>query len=509
MIYLDALDGEDILGGGENGWHYGSRFVYEIYKRLKRPALMEMSTFHHHLWCVRSRVGAWDHPNRCYKKFIDLHCKENEQCRRMFLPSELGWWALKGWTGPQTEPTFSDDIEYLMCKCLGTDTGFALMGIDPDTQHKIPMLPRLGAIIRRYEELRHSGQVPGSIKAQLCASGKEFTLVGDLTSGWQFKPVQYATHRVESAEAWSSRWTTTNPFSAQPLRLRIEALMTAGPYDAEGNLTLADFATAGEFSQRAVGAGIAADLRPSKDQIKAGGVSGCYTAMNGNSGRIGSWAKCEKAFDPPKNLSGHQALGVWIYGDGQGELLNLQLRSPSHLVSGIGEHYITVDFSGWRYFELIEPDAERYGDFRWPYGDIYSIYRESVQFDQVQTLGIWYNHLPPGKQAMCHLSPIKALPLMASKLTNPTIAVGGKSVTFPVEVPSGHYLEFSSVEDCNLYGPNGELVSRVEPQGAIPVLKHGENELSFQAQPRGGLSLRAKITVIAQGDADSKVMRVE
>ncbi|MBN1342661.1 MAG: hypothetical protein JXQ73_08280, partial [Phycisphaerae bacterium] len=28
MIYLDALDGEDTLGGGENSWHYGSKFVF-------------------------------------------------------------------------------------------------------------------------------------------------------------------------------------------------------------------------------------------------------------------------------------------------------------------------------------------------------------------------------------------------------------------------------------------------------------------------------------------------
>jgi len=48
-IYLDALDGEGILGGNENAWHYGSRYAFEIWKRLKRPAVMEMSTFHHHL----------------------------------------------------------------------------------------------------------------------------------------------------------------------------------------------------------------------------------------------------------------------------------------------------------------------------------------------------------------------------------------------------------------------------------------------------------------------------
>ncbi|MBI4607221.1 MAG: hypothetical protein HY721_35095, partial [Planctomycetes bacterium] len=35
MMYMDALDGEDILGGPEWGWHYGSKFVFEVWKRLR------------------------------------------------------------------------------------------------------------------------------------------------------------------------------------------------------------------------------------------------------------------------------------------------------------------------------------------------------------------------------------------------------------------------------------------------------------------------------------------
>ena len=33
-IYLDALDGGDILGGETNAWHYESKFVFELWKRL-------------------------------------------------------------------------------------------------------------------------------------------------------------------------------------------------------------------------------------------------------------------------------------------------------------------------------------------------------------------------------------------------------------------------------------------------------------------------------------------
>jgi hypothetical protein len=500
MMYLDALDGADVLGGEENRWHYSARFVYEIWKRLKKPVLTESSAFAHHEWCVRSRLGAWDHPSRCYKKFVDIHVAANDSNRRIFLPSQLGWWALKSWTDPQTEPTFSDDIEYLMAKCLGTDTGFALMGIDPDNQGSVPALPRLGAIIRRYEDLRHSGKVPPSIKARLRVPGEEFLLTGSLKEGWNFRPARYAKHKVESAEPWSSRWTTSNRFAAQPLRLRIEALMAAGPYDGPGNPTLADFAAPGDFADRAAAAGITVDLKPSKDRIKVGVASGCFTATNASPNRPGSWAKCEKKFTPPQNLSGHQALGVWVYGDGQGETLNLQWKSPSHLVSGIGEHYITVDFTGWRYFELIESDADRYADFQWPYGDIYSIYRESVRLDQVETLGLWYNHLPLGKPATCYLSPIKALPWVASKLMHPTITIGGQAITFPVEIPSGHHLELMESGNCKLYGPNGAVVRDVTPQGAIPTLQPGDNAIRFQAQSPQNLSPRACVTVMTLGE---------
>jgi len=512
MIYLDALDGSDVLGGSDAFWHYSARFLYAIWRRLKRPALTESSACGHHEWCIRSRLGASDHPNRSYKKFIDLHCQGNLANRRLFLPGQLGWWALKQWSGAQTEPTFADDIEYLMGKCLGTDTGFALMGIDPNNVGTLPALPRLAAIIRRYEELRHSGKVSDSIKARLRVPGDEHTLIGSLQEGWQFRPVRYDKHKVENAQPWSSRWKTTNQFAAQPVRLRIEALMSAGGYDAPGNVVLADFASAEDFATREAAASVSAAWTPSKElppadaasdvgADKIGNAGGCLTAANGRPDRLGSWTRLQKAFSPPQNLSNHQALGLWVHGDGQGETLNVQLKSPPHLVSGTGDHYIVVDFTGWRYFELIEPEGERYENYQWPYAGGYDIYREPVQFGHVATLGLWYNDLPPGKPVTCYLSPIKAMPLVAGKWTNPTLTIAGQTITFPVEMESGQYLELLSAAECNLHGPSGELIRKVEPQGAIPTLQPGENEVSFQVQPQPGVTPRAKVTLMTEGEA--------
>jgi len=240
MIYLDALDGEDILGGGDASWHYGSRFVMELWQRLERPALMEMSTFHHHLWYVRSRMGAWDHPRRSHKRFIDIHCESNQACNRMFLPANLGWWAFKTFTGIEGEPTFADDIEYWCTKAIGTGSGLSLMGIDPTIAPETPALPRLAGIVRRYEDLRRADQVSPAVRARLAEPGVEFTLEGSGETA-RFFPVHSERHKVEAQADWSSTWRCHNPHKSQSPTVRIEAPQSVGPYDAPDNPLLADF----------------------------------------------------------------------------------------------------------------------------------------------------------------------------------------------------------------------------------------------------------------------------
>ncbi|MFA6562538.1 MAG: hypothetical protein WCV00_11580 [Verrucomicrobiia bacterium] len=504
MIYLDALDGEDVIAGAANGWHYGSKFTFEICKRLKRPAIMEMSTFHHHLWFVRARMGAWDHPTRSHKKFIDIHCAGNESCRRMFLPAHLGWWAFKTWTGPQGEPTFADDIEYLCAKALANDCGLSVMGITPENAPKTPALPRLAAIVKRYEELRRAKCFSKTVKEKLRVPGDEFTLVEQPKGKPQFCRVQYDKHKVLGLDGWSNEWKTTNKFSRQPLQLRIEALMSAGPYDAPGNITLADFADTSGFAKRVPNPAISAKLEPSSQCVKVGKVSGCYTAASKMTTRQGAWSNVGKTFSPPANLTGHEALGVWVHGDGKGEVLNLQLKSPSHLSHADGDHYITVDFTGWRYFELVEPEGQRHADYTWPYGGIYSIYRESIRPASIESLNLYFNNLPPKETATCYLSPVRALPTLKAKLRNPSVTLGGKTITFPVEIESGQYLEFRSPSDCKLYGPTGEVLGDVTPQGDAPVLEPGDSQLRFTCEPPAGLSPRAHVSVISHGELVGK-----
>jgi hypothetical protein len=500
MIYLDALDGGDTVAGREWAWHYEAKFTWEIWKRLKRPAIMEMSTFHHHLWYVRSRGGAWDHPTRSHKKFIDIHVAANEAYQRMFLPGHLGWWAFKTWSGASGDPTYPDDIEYLCAKALGHDTGFSIMGVDPTSIRKAGVLPRLSAIVRRYEALRHAGYFNEAVKEKLRVPGDEYRLVQAPDGEWCFVPAQYERHKVQGLDGWSNVWKVSNRFAEQPLKLRIQGLLSAGPYDAPGNPTLASFGAPDEFERPRTQNGITLMLQPSRAHVKAGGISGCLTASSALPTATRTWGCATRTFGPPLDLSAHQGLGVWVHGDGKGEVLNLQLTSPLHLSHAIADHYIDVNFTGWRYFELIEPEGARHADYAWPYGGIYSIYRESVRPSSIETLSLYVNNVPANGSVTTYLSPVRAVPVVKAKLRNPAVSVNGKTLTFPVEIESGQALEYLSPTECRLYAPSGELIREVTPVGEAPILKAGENEVRFMCEPTEGVNPRAYVWTITEGE---------
>ena len=90
--------------------------------------------------------------------------------------------------------------------------------------------------------------------------------------------------------------------------------------------------------------------------------------------------------------------------------------------------------------------------------------------------------------------------MASTKLANPAVTIGKKTILFPTEIESGSYLELNGPSDCKLYGPKGELIRQVTPQGEIPLLQRGQNEVKFRADMPAGVSARARVTVISAGE---------
>jgi hypothetical protein len=501
-IYLDAIDGATILRGSSENWYYSDKFVFEIAKNLKKPVGMEMASMTHHFWQFRSRWQAWDYPNRGQKQFLDLHSSTVNGGR--LLPLQFGWWTFLIFDPPQVDPTFSDVTGYLGCKILGFDAGISLQAFDRKSLKSVPAYQRSMAILKKYQDLRSSNTIGESIKAQLRQPGKEFTLFTDSQGRDRFKPAFYNVHKVTGLKDQSSTWETENSFGSQPVKVRIEALMSVAPYDSPDAITIADFTNPDVFGKEHRAAeGLSFDFKTTTEQIKSGGASGILTARsNGKVPRNASWTRLDKKFEPNLNLSKNQALGVWVYGDGQGEILSFRLDSPRYLFYGaLCDHYVDIDFTGWRYCELVESESTRWYDYKWDEDKWWgNIYIQNMDFAKIETFSLSMNNIPAGKDVKCLVSPIKALPMVKTTLRNPSITIGGKKIVFPVEMTSGSYIEYFSQDDCKLYGPDGALISIVKPQGSAPVIVPGKNKVTFSCTGQAGFTPRANVTIIGYGE---------
>jgi len=512
MIYLDALDGSFIHDGPEWAWYYGAKFVYELFKRLRKPPIMEMSTFHHHLWVVRSRMGAWDAPHTGYKEFVDMHRVVNRDCQRMFLPSHLGWWGVFEWNGVQPDRTFPDDVEYLMGKALADNAGVSFVhGFSPDTFGTSPGARRYAALIRRYEELRKSRRVPVSLRRRLAEPGAEFTLEQIGSNKYAFVPVRY--QRSLPAEL-GAQHLVQNPFAPQPLSVRVEALLSAGSPD-EASPLLTPEAAVSIAPRSASGVAVEASLAnlgPPAQASRKTSLRIC--AKSDRSQRRGSWAVLEHVFPTPVNLTG-KGLGVWIHGDGKGEVLNFQLRNPESVSPAAAEHYVVVDFIGWRYVTLVEPESDRLSHYSWPYAahrseweknpglaftSAYKTYHPWLNYSVVGALSIWLNEIPPGETVECLIGPVCAVPLEPGQIANPTLTVADKAVTVPVVLQSGDYVELAPDGTARVYGPRNEEKQVVRCERGLPIVPPGEFSLQLTCQPSQGRPPRARLTTILRGN---------
>jgi hypothetical protein len=424
---------------------------------------------------------------------------------QIMLPLHLGWWGYQAWSPPQAEPTFSDDIEYLGCKMIANNAGFSqIRGDDEETLNKFPSFRRCAELLKQFEEFRRKNYFSEDVKKLLCQPGKEFALFRQEDGKWNFKPATYQKHKVAALDDPSARWSVNNEFDTQPVKLRLEVLMSVKPYDDPSNIVIADFSGSPGFVTQTAAKGVSGRVSSSQEMAPDKNTAGIVSAKNsGESPRDGSYINLEKSFDPVIDLSKNQALGAWVKGDGKGQVLNLSFRGPQHLSHGAhGDHFIKIDFTGWKYFELVEIESSAISDYLWPDDSpffVYNSYSHAVRLSDVNKFQLWYNNLPEGKDVECLIGPVKAIPMVEGTIDNPVIAVGDRKVVFPVKMESGMYLELKGESECRLYGPRGELIKEVKIEGDVPQLQKGENTISVSGKGADGINTRLQVTVISEG----------
>ena len=472
---------------------------HKIFKRLDGDPLIEGSCTGEHNWWFHSRLGTWDHPVWAAKRFHDGHVVSCAHYRDSdLLGPQMGWWAPRG-PSPQARGHFLDEMEYFACKNLGLDGAMSIQGVNVSSAPLPFHIEKQFTLLGWYEHLRLARFFDTQTVARVALPGEEFRLRQNRDGAWQFTPVRLLSHRISAFGNGSEAWSIRNPHAGQAVSARIEALYAVVPFDSPKRKTLvgpADFAALRTSTASSV---VKLSVTEETADSRGGNRSLCLRAVNRGTCSTGAWARAVVTFPAPyRNVAGSGAFGVWIKGDGKGALLNLQVGTPREFMNALSDHYVTLDFTGWRYVELLvrERDAERMHDYVWPYGGIgsHAIYRTPLDMTHISQVAFYLNDLPPGESVDVTVSQVMALPTQAVVLKHPVLTLNGRALALPLTLASGDFAEVEPDGLCTHYNDKGDPLARVVcAAGERPTLLSGVNAVRFDCERPQGVNARAEV----------------
>lgn len=474
MIYLDAIDGSDIFKGGDQAWYYAVKFVAEILRHTKRPPILEMSDMWHHFWYFRTRMGAWDHSTRAHKQFLGEHNRSNRRVKeKTLLPQNYGWWNYQT-ADPnfpiQVRREFIDDYEFWAGNALKNDWSLSFI---PGGDGKLT------------DEMSRFADVIGAFdRNRLERASVDFGRSGDselMFCDGRLVPVAYQKQLTCS----ENNQAIFFPAGKQLKRLRVENR----PFPEKEQSGPVLFSPAHADSVRLLSS---KNVTASMEQIDGGSRSGLRLTAS-QKGTFG-YARMERIFREPTDISGAPGLYIMICGDGKGELVNIQIKSPKYVSGGTLDRVIDIDFVGWKCFKLIESDAHRLEENYWPFSggghynqtdhdplyeiapdaelsqyewhpscldlDIYYTAREKVTLSDLYSISVWMNNMKDGETYSVTVGEISAFPIRREPLCDPSIRINGQEYPVKGTLPVDSYIEY---DNGNWYGYDveGNLLSGI------------------------------------------------
>ena len=489
-FYFDGSEGM--------GTRYGiDSMRHNIFKRFKanngHSPSIEASCQGANNWWFQTRTATVDHGVWGVKRFHDWHIEwaVNQGRNANFLEPQMGWWAPRT-AVPWARGHFPDEMEYFAGKNAGHDAAMSVQGV---SGRPLPVgVKRQLAILGWYEKARLARAFTNEVVRYLAAPRTEARLRQNTNGVWQLTDVVCTTHRA--GLPWMRDWTVPSACAPTGAALRVEALYAAGP-EKDGK----PFVAPDAFAKMKVDAasGVKTAFDPDVRDAQHGRTFR-LAATNVAAPQKGSWARAKLAFDfPGLDLGAKRtAFGVWVKGDGSGALLNLQLTSPQEFLAGTAEHYVRLDFTGWRYVAVLlrERDAAQFADYAWPYGGYAAIYRTNVSTAHVASFAAYLNDVPKGRTATVELGEVKALEQVAAPpLKGASVVVNGETFALPFTLASGEYAELDG-RAWTKYSEMGAAVER-HTKGVTnaPTFRAGTNACSFKA-PDGA---RAEVTAFVFG----------
>ena len=495
------MDGMYFDGSEGMRSRYGTDVMrWKIFQRLPGNAVIEASNWNHNNWWFHTRLGAWDHAAWALKSSHEVHVRNfrDVPAGNLLLP-QMGWWAVRG-PVPGCRGQFTDELEYFMMKNLGIDAPMSLQELRPAGIQWNERIYEMLTILGWYERFRLARYFRQQDLQRLQADKREFQLRMNNKGSWLLYPLR--TRKIKLTEQNPDfRWTFQNEHKSQPLKARIECLYTLDCQPEKG-VKLTDFSRTSPLVKQT---GKNVSLQISSHAPNKGTAFHKLRMKAENHGRIrnGAWACARMEFAHPYlSTRGGDGFGVWIKGDSSGALLNFQFKSPMAYHNATAEHYVKIDFSGWKYcmFLFRERDAESMPDYHWPYphstGDQY-ITRVMLDKEHIEFISLYLNCIPSHGSTCIEISDLTAFPQKQAEFSEIVIAGNHRETRLPFQMQSGDYAEINEDGTIEYFSEQGRLLNRYLTQPLEVV--HGRNTFRLKASASNGDAARTEFTVFTRG----------
>lgn len=459
MFYLDALDGSAVLEGEDYVWYHAVDFIREMFNYLEKDIIFDCCYNPQYTgsWFVRSRYGAIDYSKISHRDCLDAHVLYNEEtAERMGVTPELGWVNLymkdPGIRGNwQIEAMLEEDVEYLCAKSIATDASIAVME-NISRFRDLPCSETYARVMTKYDDFRKNCVLTQEARSYMRQPQNAVYLDGDT-----LYCVRHAKGTVERA---GDEFAAENPFEEQIPSFKLETLCTADGYDSEKAITLCELD----------------ETRPLTD--------------------------CSFRYENCVRANGNRGLGVWCKGDGSGCIVCINLRNFAGNKKSSGEHFIRVDFTGWKYFAFYESQNGSLPLKDWPRTDIhyqtyndlqyfYGHYRAEIDYDAIDGVDITVKG-----EGCVYLKDLRLVPHRETVWENPMIQIGDSSMKIHGNLPSDTLLAFDG-EKCTVSDLTGKVLCEpaysgrlIAPAGECTIRISHEGEEEF---------VRAKMTLNFRG----------
>ena len=489
MIYFDGNAKMRTVGPG---WYTMGLLHQAFSEHVKGEVMWQGSGMSHYSWHFFNRGTCNDYVCLDPKSYCDQlkvgtiknHFKPN------LIPVDLGWWGY--FTHSDSHyATLPDEIRYMCAKAIAWDAACNLT-CDLESMDKNGRTDETLEIMKNWQTLREQGFFSDQVKEELKQAEMDFRLAKGSNGGWRVQQIKYQKDHIVDPAIYSTKtWSINNQMGEGPLAFRLRALTELSHHDDEKNILL--FGSTKKINIENASNNVAVETKKF-DSASDPVLAGYEMSVSVGKGALRGWSVIGHQFDNPVNAIRHRVPSLWINGDGKGETVNVQLLDD---LNNLRDHYIDIDFKGWRKITLDTPETRRVWDFYWPYNKKFPL--KFFNYDKLSAIKIYLSNIKAQEKYTIQFGDIVALNESESKVDEFTFTIGEHKMVVPLAIYSDEYVECWANGQCKHFSPDGDLISNFDPTiqedySAITV-PVGNNMITYDCRSNA----RARITVMVAG----------